>query len=58
MNTRRPSPALLALAATVVLWASAFPAIRVGVPGLGVAGLSVTRLAVASGVSSHWPAPQ
>lgn len=48
MNTRRPSPALLALAATVVLWASAFPAIRVGVPGLGVAGLSVTRLAVAS----------
>lgn len=39
---------VLALAATVVLWASAFPAIRVGLPGLGVAGLSVWRLAVAS----------
>lgn len=48
MNLRRLSPATLALAATVVLWASAFPAIRVGVPGLGVAGLSVARLAVAS----------
>jgi drug/metabolite transporter (DMT)-like permease len=39
---------ILALAVTVVLWASAFPAIRVGVAGLGVAGLSLTRLAVAS----------
>lgn len=38
----------LALAATVVLWASAFPAIRVGLDGLGVAGLSFLRLAVAS----------
>jgi drug/metabolite transporter (DMT)-like permease len=38
----------LALAATVVLWASAFPAIRVALPGLGVAGLSFLRLAVAS----------
>ncbi|HEY2671710.1 MAG TPA: DMT family transporter [Rugosimonospora sp.] len=43
MNTR-----LHALAATVLLWASAFPAIRVGVDGLGVAALSLTRLAVAS----------
>lgn len=48
MNTRLISPRALALAATVVLWASAFPAIRVGVPGLGVAGLSVARLVVAS----------
>jgi drug/metabolite transporter (DMT)-like permease len=47
VNTRLLSPRSLALAATVVLWASAFPAIRVGVPGLGVAGLSVARLAVA-----------
>ncbi|MFJ4846975.1 DMT family transporter [Streptomyces sp. NPDC088733] len=38
----------LALAGTVVLWASAFPAIRVGLDGLGVAGLSFLRLAVAS----------
>ena len=40
--------AALALTATVVLWASAFPAIRVGVGGLSVAGLSVARLGVAS----------
>lgn len=40
--------ALLALVVTVVLWASAFPAIRVGLDGYGVAGLSVVRLAVAS----------
>lgn len=33
---------------TVVLWASAFPAIRVGLGGLGVAGLSWLRLAIAS----------
>jgi drug/metabolite transporter (DMT)-like permease len=38
----------VALLATVMLWASAFPAIRVGLPGLGVAGLSVWRLVVAS----------
>jgi drug/metabolite transporter (DMT)-like permease len=48
VNTPLVSPRALALAATVVLWASAFPAIRVGVPGLGVAGLSVARLVVAS----------
>jgi drug/metabolite transporter (DMT)-like permease len=42
------SRASLALAATVVLWASAFPAIKVGLDGYGVAGLSVLRLAVAS----------
>src|SRR5882757_6409277 len=40
--------ASLALAVTVVLWAAAFPAIRVGLEGFGVAGLSVLRLAVAS----------
>lgn len=41
---------LLALALTVVLWASAFPAIKVGLDGYGVAGLSFARLAVASAV--------
>jgi hypothetical protein len=40
--------ASLALALTVVLWATAFPAIRVGLDGYGVAGLSLMRLAVAS----------
>jgi drug/metabolite transporter (DMT)-like permease len=37
-----------AAAGTVVLWASAFPAIAVAVPVLGPVGLSVARLAVAS----------
>jgi drug/metabolite transporter (DMT)-like permease len=39
---------LAALAGTVVLWASAFPAIRVAVDGLGVAALSFLRLAIAA----------
>ena len=38
----------LAAAGTVLLWASAFPAIAVAVPRLGPAGLAVARLAVAS----------
>lgn len=38
------------LALTVVLWAAAFPAIKVGLDGYGVAGLSFARLAVASAV--------
>ncbi|KPC59716.1 DMT family transporter [Streptomyces chattanoogensis] len=42
------APQILALAGTVVLWASAFPAIRVGVAGLGIAALSLLRLAIAS----------
>ena len=41
-------PATLAAAGTVLLWASAFPAITVAVRGLGPAGLAVARLAVAS----------
>jgi drug/metabolite transporter (DMT)-like permease len=45
MNTR---PATLAAAGTVLLWASAFPAITVAVRGFGPAGLAVARLAVAS----------
>jgi drug/metabolite transporter (DMT)-like permease len=45
MNTK---PATLAAAGTVLLWASAFPAIAVAVRGLGPAGLAVARLAVAS----------
>jgi drug/metabolite transporter (DMT)-like permease len=48
MARRFRSPALLALALTVLLWASAFPAIRVGLAGLGVGGLSLLRLAIAS----------
>jgi drug/metabolite transporter (DMT)-like permease len=40
----------LAAAGTVVLWASAFPAITVAVAGLGPAGLAVARLVVASAV--------
>lgn len=44
---RNPKPAL-AIGATVVLWASAFPAIRVGLAGYGPLGLSFLRLAVAS----------
>ncbi|MFD7868362.1 DMT family transporter [Streptomyces sp. NPDC059783] len=38
----------LALAATVLLWATAFPAIRVALEGYGPAQLSFLRLAVAS----------
>jgi len=41
-------PAAFAAAGTVLLWASAFPAITVAVRGLGPAGLAVARLAVAS----------
>ncbi|MEU3527588.1 DMT family transporter [Streptomyces sp. NPDC038707] len=48
MRTRFASPRFLALAGTVVLWASAFPAIRVGVSGLGLAALSLLRLAIAA----------
>ena len=47
MNTKSAS---LAAAGTVLLWASAFPAITVAVRGLGPAGLAVARLAVASSV--------
>lgn len=48
MFPRIASPRFLALAGTVVLWASAFPAIRLGIDGLGVAGLSFLRLGVAA----------
>ena len=44
----RSGTASLAIAGTVLLWASAFPAIAVAVPRLGPAGLAVARLAVAS----------
>jgi drug/metabolite transporter (DMT)-like permease len=44
----RPSLAALAAAGTVLLWASAFPAITVAVRSLGPVGLSVARLIVAS----------
>lgn len=43
-----PVDAAVGLAVTVVAWAAAFPAIRVALPELGAAGLSVVRLAVAS----------
>ncbi|WP_341933093.1 EamA family transporter [Microbacterium sp. LWO14-1.2] len=45
MKINRP---LLAGLLVVALWASAFPAIRVAAPALGVVGLSFVRLAVAS----------
>ncbi|MFD8214765.1 DMT family transporter [Streptomyces sp. NPDC059697] len=48
MSARIASPRFLALVGTVVLWASAFPAIRVGIDGLGVAALSFLRLLVAA----------
>lgn len=44
----RVNRALLAGLFVVVLWASAFPAIRVAAPALGVIGLSFARLAVAA----------
>jgi drug/metabolite transporter (DMT)-like permease len=44
----KQSRVLLAGLAVVVLWASAFPAIRVASPVLGVMGLSLVRLAVAA----------
>lgn len=45
MRSRLP---LLAGLVVVVLWASAFPAIRVAAPALGPVGLSLVRLAVAA----------
>ncbi|MEU3304275.1 DMT family transporter [Streptomyces sp. NPDC006678] len=48
MNAHISSRSFLALMGVVVLWASAFPAIRVGVDGLGVAALSFLRLAIAA----------
>lgn len=45
---KRRDRAGVALGGTVVLWASAFPAISVAVTDLGAAGLSVARLVVAS----------
>lgn len=45
MKSRR---ALFAGVAVVVLWASAFPAIQVAVPGMGAIGLSFARLGVGS----------
>ena len=44
----KPDRAVLAGLGVVVLWASAFPAIRVAAPELGVIGLSFVRLAVAT----------
>lgn len=44
----KQSKVLLAGLAVVVLWASAFPAIRVASPALGVFGLSLVRIGVAA----------
>src|SRR6476659_8450019 len=44
----RINTAVIAGLGVVALWASAFPAIRVAAPDLGVAGLSFVRLATAS----------
>jgi drug/metabolite transporter (DMT)-like permease len=46
MTSSRLTP--LALGATAILWASAFPAIKIGLAGHGVAGLSFLRLFVAA----------
>jgi len=48
MRSCRSYAAPAALLLTVVLWASAFPAIQVGVTGYGWAGLALLRLAIAS----------
>ncbi|MGY3334017.1 drug/metabolite transporter (DMT)-like permease [Streptomyces filamentosus] len=48
MQPRLTSSSSLALTGTVVLWASAFPAIRVGVDGLGVQALSFSRIMIAA----------
>ncbi|MFF9504894.1 DMT family transporter [Streptomyces sp. NPDC014656] len=48
MQPRLISSSFLALTGTVVLWASAFPAIRVGVDGLGVQALSFLRIVIAA----------
>ncbi|GAA1748408.1 DMT family transporter [Aeromicrobium alkaliterrae] len=49
-STRHPISLLTVAAGVVVVvsWASAFPAIRVAVPELGVVGLSLVRLGVAA----------
>ncbi|SKA82053.1 EamA domain-containing membrane protein RarD [Agreia bicolorata] len=44
----RVNRALVAGSVVVVLWASAFPAIRIAAPAMGVIGLSFARLAVAT----------
>ena len=44
----RQTKVLLAGLAVVILWASAFPAIRVASPALGVFGLSLVRIGVAA----------
>lgn len=50
LTSRSPQvvSARFAAAGTVLLWASAFPAIAVAVRGLGPAGLAVARLTIAS----------
>jgi drug/metabolite transporter (DMT)-like permease len=55
------SRGLAAGIAVVILWASAFPAIRVAAPALGAVGLSLSRLAVASAallVLAYWTRPR
>ena len=46
--TQTPNRVLVAGIGVVVMWASAFPAIRVAVPAMGAIGLSFVRLAVAA----------
>ena len=55
------SRGLAAGISVVILWASAFPAIRVAAPALGAVGLSLSRLAVASAallVLACWTRPR
>lgn len=48
MKATGPALALAALTATLVLWGTAFVAIRIALDGFGVAGLTAGRLLVAS----------
>jgi drug/metabolite transporter (DMT)-like permease len=55
------SRGLVAGIVVVILWASAFPAIRVAAPAFGAVGLSLSRLAVASAallVLAFWTRPR
>ena len=55
------SRGLAAGISVVILWASAFPAIRVAAPDLGAVGLSLSRLAVAGAallVLACWTRPR
>jgi len=53
-QSRANAAAILAVAVTVLSWASAFPLIRVGMRELGPLELAAARFAVASALSLAW----